>query len=102
MKLHNREFQVLVKPVGARCNLDCTYCYYLDKNSLYRGKKGDYIPEDILEEYIKQHIDATTADSVLFSWHGGEPFQEGHRTAKKIHAPMEKAFKRDPDQWTAH
>ena len=26
----SREFQIFVKPVGAACNLDCTYCYYLE------------------------------------------------------------------------
>lgn len=24
-----REFQIFTKPVGARCNLHCSYCYYL-------------------------------------------------------------------------
>ena len=27
----SREFQVMVKPIGAVCNLDCQYCYYLRK-----------------------------------------------------------------------
>jgi len=27
----SREFQVMAKPAGAVCNLDCSYCYYLDK-----------------------------------------------------------------------
>jgi uncharacterized protein len=30
-----------------------------------------------LEEYIRQHIDATTDDTVFFSWHGGEPTLAG-------------------------
>ncbi|MBN9037427.1 MAG: hypothetical protein J0H53_15260 [Rhizobiales bacterium] len=28
-------FWVMAKPMGPRCNLDCTYCYYLDKVKLY-------------------------------------------------------------------
>lgn len=84
MKLQNREFQVLVKTVGARCNLSCTYCYYLNKVNLYRGRKAENIPEEILEEYIGQHIDATTNDSVLFSWHGGEPLLAGLDYFRKI------------------
>ena len=26
---------VMLKPAGAHCNLDCKYCYYLEKNNLY-------------------------------------------------------------------
>ena len=29
-----RRVHVMVKPTGARCNLDCTYCYYLSKEQL--------------------------------------------------------------------
>ncbi len=29
-----REFQIFVKPVGARCNLNCSYCYYLEKKDI--------------------------------------------------------------------
>jgi uncharacterized protein len=29
-----RRFQVMPKPVGSLCNLDCTYCYYLSKEDL--------------------------------------------------------------------
>lgn len=84
MKLHNREFQVLVKPVGARCNLSCTYCYYSGKKGLHGEKPAACMPEDILEGYIKQHIDATVGDSVLFSWHGGEPLLAGIDYFRKI------------------
>ena len=30
-----RPFYVMAKPAGARCNLRCTYCYYLEKSNLY-------------------------------------------------------------------
>lgn len=74
----------MVKPVGARCNLACTYCYYLDKINLHRGKQAQCIPENILEEYIKQHIDATTDNIIQFSWHGGEPLLAGIDYFRKI------------------
>lgn len=75
---------MLVKTVGARCNMSCTYCYYLDKQNLPGSKQVGRMPEDILEEYIKQHIDATTSDSVFFSWHGGEPLLAGLDYFRKI------------------
>ena len=35
MQKVSREFQVMVKPIGSICNLDCKYCYYLSKRDLY-------------------------------------------------------------------
>ena len=69
----SREFQVFVKPAGAICNLDCHYCYYLQKEHLYPKGEGFRMPEDILEEYIVQHINASPESVIRFSWHGGEP-----------------------------
>jgi uncharacterized protein len=69
----SREFQVFVKPISAVCNLDCRYCYYLDKRDLYPHAKSLRMPDDLLEEYIVQHIRTCPIPTVLFSWHGGEP-----------------------------
>ena len=54
----SREFQVFAKPAGAACNLDCRYCYYLEKQNLY--PHGRVLPHArrVLEEYIVQHIEA--------------------------------------------
>ena len=32
-------FHLLAKPTGAACNLDCAYCFFLDKEMLYPGSK---------------------------------------------------------------
>ena len=69
----SREFQVMVKPVGAACNLDCTYCYYLKKKDLYPKDQSYRMPDDLLESYIIQHIEACPTRLIMFSWHGGEP-----------------------------
>ena len=68
-----REFQVMVKPIGAVCNLDCRYCYYLGKRALYPKTAPMRMPEDLLERFIVQRIGASASESILFSWHGGEP-----------------------------
>jgi uncharacterized protein len=68
-----RPYQVFAKPNGSICNLGCDYCYYLKKRSLYPGEKSFRMPEDILEEYILQHIAACPDPVIPFSWHGGEP-----------------------------
>ncbi len=68
-----REFQVMVKPIGAVCNLACGYCYYLKKKDLYPQAGLFRMADDLLERYIVQHIEACPKESILFSWHGGEP-----------------------------
>jgi len=66
-------FQVFVKPIGSICNLDCHYCYYLEKEHLYPRGESFRMPDDVLEEYIFQHIEASPDPVIRFSWHGGEP-----------------------------
>ena len=68
----SREFQVFAKPAGALCNLDCHYCYYLKKESLYPESKSFRMSDGLLEEYIVQQIAITPGREILFSWHGGE------------------------------
>lgn len=72
-----REFQIFVKPAGALCNLDCQYCYYRDKSSLYPDASTFPMTESMLEEYIVQHFEAASGPEVDFSWHGGEPTIRG-------------------------
>ena len=69
----SREFQVFAKPVGAICNLDCHYCYYLKKEHLYPEGESFRMSDDLLEEYIVQHIEASPDPAINFAWHGGEP-----------------------------
>ena len=69
----SRDFQVFAKPTGSICNLDCHYCYYLKKEHLYPKGEIFRMPDDILEEYIVQHIDAYPDPVINFHWHGGEP-----------------------------
>ena len=68
-------FSLLVKPVGARCNLACDYCFYLDKAALYpHGPRlmPDAVLERMLESYLSLPFDAF---SVAFQ--GGEPLLAG-------------------------
>jgi uncharacterized protein len=78
-----REFQVFIKPVGSSCNLRCSYCYYLGKKDLYPGSKSFRMTDEILENFIIQHIEATTDEVIFFSWHGGEPALAGLDFFKK-------------------
>jgi uncharacterized protein len=66
-------FSIMVKPVGPLCNLKCTYCYYLGKKKLYGGKRDFRLNEDLLENFIRQYIEAVQLPVVTFVWQGGEP-----------------------------
>lgn len=63
---------VMLKPVGAQCNLACTYCYYLEKAKLVDDSSSQFMSEELLETFTKEYIQAQTAPQVLFTWHGGE------------------------------
>jgi len=65
-------FHVLVKPTGAACNLDCAYCFFLDKEALYPNSKFR-MSDELLESYIRQLIESHEADEVSIAWQGGEP-----------------------------
>lgn len=63
---------VMLKPVGALCNLRCKYCYYLEKKEMYPDEKRFVMSEELLERFIKQYLEAQTLPQVQFTWHGGE------------------------------
>ncbi len=67
------DFQVMVKPAGAACNLRCTYCFYTEKENLYGGNTRFRMPPEVLERFVRQYIDAQDAPEVHFAWQGGEP-----------------------------
>lgn len=66
-----RPLYVMLKPVGSKCNLNCDYCYYLEKENLYNNI-NQVMSENLLERFIKQYIDSQTMPDIMFTWHGGE------------------------------
>ena len=65
-------FHVLAKPTGPICNLDCEYCFFLSKESLYPGDRFR-MADDLLEEYLRQFIGSQPDGEVTVAWQGGEP-----------------------------
>ena len=63
---------VMLKPVGAVCNLACDYCYYLEKGKFYPDVRNHIMTERTLERFIQQYMECQTTREVLFTWHGGE------------------------------
>ena len=73
-------FWVMAKPTGPRCNLDCSYCYYLDKVELYPDEGKFRMSPDILEIFIRDYIASQSgagSREIHFVWQGGEPTMLG-------------------------
>jgi uncharacterized protein len=68
-----RSFHVMTKPIGPLCNLDCRYCFYLEKEKYYPETRQWKMSDELLESYIRQYIQAQQTPEVSFAWQGGEP-----------------------------
>jgi uncharacterized protein len=73
----SRRFHVMAKPAGSTCNLDCTYCFYLSKETLPGGPGAGVMSDPTLETFIRQYIEGNTGPEVVFTWQGGEPMLRG-------------------------
>ena len=95
-------FHVLTKPIGPICNLDCSYCFYLEKERLYPAERSWRMSDELLESYIRQYIEAQPGPEVHFAWQGGEPtllgvsffrkaveFQHKYAAGKTIHNALQ-------------
>jgi len=67
-----RPFSLLVKPSGADCNLQCKYCFYLKKCSLYPGSKVHRMSEKVADRMLSTFL-ATDQPRYAIGWQGGEP-----------------------------
>jgi serine-type anaerobic sulfatase-maturating enzyme len=63
----------MAKPAGARCNLACSYCFYLEKEPAMYGGGGARMNDATLEAYIRDYLASQPGDEVNFAWQGGEP-----------------------------
>lgn len=67
----------MAKPAGPVCNLDCTYCFYLEKEHLYPKNNRFLMSDEVLRTYIEQNIEREANPEVVFTWQGGEPMLRG-------------------------
>lgn len=88
-----RAFNIMLKPAGSLCNLDCAYCYYLDKAEIYGGKEPRMTLE-MLETVIRDYVEANEVKEIQFNWHGGEPLVMGLDFYKRA---MDLEYKYAPD-----
>jgi uncharacterized protein len=79
-----RSLHTTIKPIGAACNLDCNYCYYLSKEELLDHDSSRRMSDEHLERFIVEYIGAQDVPEVVFTWHGGEPTLLGLRFFRKV------------------
>ena len=91
-------FVVMAKPVGPICNLDCGYCYYLDKTTLFRPHERFRMSDATLEHYVRSFIEAGPGPVVHFVWHGGEPTLAGRAFYRRAIEHQQRFL---PEGWTA-
>lgn len=74
----------MTKPAGPLCNLDCSYCFYLEKTKLFPQNHSFKMEDATLEAYIKAYIEAQPGGEISFAWQGGEPTLAGLPFFQKV------------------
>ena len=74
---------LLIKPVGADCNLRCAYCFYRPKAALYPEAKHPKMSDEVLDRLISDAM-GQRADVTSFGWQGGEPALAGLEFYKRV------------------
>jgi uncharacterized protein len=108
------DFHVMAKPIGPICNLDCKYCFYLEKETLYPRVSKWAMQDEVLDSYIRQYIEAHDTPEVSFAWQGGEPtllgveyfrrlveVQKKYACGKRIHNAFQTNGVLLNDEWAA-
>src|SRR5260370_31497523 len=68
---------LLIKPASAVCNLDCSYCFYLDREAdPYQALPGRRMTLHTLERLVDTYLFYSYPHSV-FAFQGGEPTLAG-------------------------
>ncbi len=103
---------VLAKPIGPVCDIDCEYCFYLEKRALFDADERYRMPDAVLAAYIAQYVADQPTPVVEFTWHGGEPtllgldffrrvveLQAPHRAQKEIRNSLQTNGLHLDDDW---
>ncbi len=75
---------VVAKPIGPVCNLNCGYCFYLEKQALFGAGEKYRMTDEVLSAYIRNYIRSQPTPAVEFVWQGGEPTLLGIDFFKRV------------------
>ncbi len=102
----------MAKAIGPICNLDCKYCFYLEKEKFYPDNEKWKMSDERLETFIRDYIAAQPTNEVNFAFQGGEPtllgvnyfrkvveFQKKHANGKTISTAFQTNGTLLDDEW---
>jgi uncharacterized protein len=75
---------VVAKPIGPGCNLNCEYCFYLEKQALFAAGEKYRMTDNVLSAFIRNYITYQPTPLVEFVWQGGEPTLLGINFFKRV------------------
>ena len=75
---------VVAKPIGPVCNLDCEYCFYLEKQAVFATDEKYQMSDKVLSAFITNYIESQRTPVVEFVWQGGEPTLLGIDFFKRV------------------
>jgi uncharacterized protein len=85
---------LLIKPASAVCNLDCAYCFYLDRDAdPYKALPARRMAPETLERLVDTYLFYSYPNSV-FAFQGGEPTLAGLPFFQKL-VELQKQYGRD-------
>ena len=98
-------FHLLAKPTGSTCNLDCAYCFFLEKERLYPDAQGAHERRDARAATSASSSSRTARPRSTIAWQGGEPtlmglefFRRAVELGKKYARPGMTVHPHHPDQ----
>lgn len=75
---------VVAKPIGPLCNLNCEYCFYLEKKTLFGARETYRMSDKVVSCFIASYIKSQPTPVVEFVWQGGEPTLLGIDFFKRV------------------
>ncbi len=87
---------VVAKPIGPACNLNCEYCFYLEKQALFAAGEQYRMSDKVLSAFITNYITSQPTPVVEFVWQGGEPTLLGIDFFKRV-IELQKPFAKTKD-----
>src|SRR5512142_519079 len=82
---------VVAKPIGPACNLNCEYCFYLEKQALFGPGEQYRMTDEVLSAFITNYVSSQPTPVVEFVWQGGEPTLLGLDFFKRV-VELQKPF----------
>ena len=70
MNILSKFINVVINPVGAACNIQCSYCYIKTNDSVNAGR----LRLGTIIKFVDTLNSIEDLEYVNFTWHGGEPF----------------------------